>query len=87
MHGITGKPPGQAPDKRLAGPRVMLMLLVVMTGVAPIDRRLIDLSLLSPAEIDWLNAYHARVSREVRGQLDDATRAWLDQATAPLTVD
>jgi Xaa-Pro aminopeptidase len=52
--------------------------------LAPIDRRLIDVSLLSPAEIDWLNAYHARVAREVRGQLDDATRAWLDQATAPL---
>jgi Xaa-Pro aminopeptidase len=52
--------------------------------LAPIDRRLIDVSLLSPAEIDWLNAYHARVAREVRGQLDDATRAWLDQATAPI---
>ncbi|WP_024518098.1 aminopeptidase P family protein [Bradyrhizobium sp. Tv2a-2] len=54
--------------------------------LAPIDRRLIDVSLLSPAEIDWLNAYHARVAREVRGQLDDATKAWLDQATAPLAV-
>jgi Xaa-Pro aminopeptidase len=54
--------------------------------LAPIDRRLIDVNLLSPAEIDWLNAYHARVAREIRGQLDDATKAWLDQATAPLTV-
>src|SRR5271169_6552876 len=52
--------------------------------LAPIDGRLIDVSLLSPAEIDWLNAYHARVAREVRGQLDEVTRAWLDQATAPL---
>jgi len=53
--------------------------------LAPIDRRLIDIGLLSPAEIDWLNAYHARVAREVRGQLDDATRAWLDAATVPLS--
>jgi Xaa-Pro aminopeptidase len=52
--------------------------------LAPIDRALIDVSLLSPAEIDWLNAYHARVAREVRGQLDEATRVWLDQATAPI---
>ena len=44
MHGMMGKPPGLASDKRLAGPRVMLMLLVVMTGVAPIS-----LYLLVPA--------------------------------------
>jgi Xaa-Pro aminopeptidase len=52
--------------------------------LAPIDRRLIDVSLLSSAEIDWLNAYHATVAREVGGQLDKATKAWLDQATAPI---
>jgi Xaa-Pro aminopeptidase len=52
--------------------------------LAPIDRRLIDVSLLSPVEIDWLNAYHATVAREVGGQLDKATKAWLDQATAPI---
>jgi Xaa-Pro aminopeptidase len=52
--------------------------------LAPIDRRLIEVSLLSSAEIDWLNAYHARVAREVRSQLDDATKAWLDAATAPI---
>jgi Xaa-Pro aminopeptidase len=52
--------------------------------LAPIDRRLIDVSLLSSAEIDWLNAYHATVAREVGGQLDQATKAWLDQATTPI---
>ena len=54
--------------------------------LAPINRRLIDVSLLSPAEIDWLNAYHARVAREVVGHLDDATKAWLEEATAPINV-
>ncbi|WP_407176520.1 aminopeptidase P family protein [Bradyrhizobium sp. STM 3562] len=54
--------------------------------LAPIDRRLIDVAMLSEAELDWLNAYHARVAREVRGQLDAATTAWLDQATAPLSA-
>jgi len=52
--------------------------------LAPIDRRLIDVSMLSQAELDWLNAYHARVASEVRPHLDDATKTWLDQATAPL---
>ncbi|MBV8918813.1 aminopeptidase P family protein, partial [Bradyrhizobium sp.] len=49
--------------------------------LAPIDRRLIDAALLSDAELDWLNAYHARVRAEVRPALDEATKAWLDQAT------
>jgi Xaa-Pro aminopeptidase len=52
--------------------------------LAPIDRRLIEVAMLTEAELDWLNAYHARVRREVRPQLDEATQAWLDQATAPL---
>jgi Xaa-Pro aminopeptidase len=50
--------------------------------LAPIDRRLIDVPMLSPAEIEWLNAYHARVNREVRAHLDEADRQWLDAATA-----
>ena len=39
--------------------------------------------MLSPAEIDWLNAYHARV-REVRAHLDEADQQWLDVATAAM---
>lgn len=53
--------------------------------LAPIDRRLIDVAMLSKDELDWLNAYHARVRAEVRPALDEATKAWLDQATAELT--
>ncbi len=52
--------------------------------LAPIDRRLIDLKMLSPGEVGWLNDYHARVRREVRPHVDDAVRRWLDAATAPL---
>lgn len=51
---------------------------------APIDRRLIDVAMLSRDELDWLNAYHARVRAEVRPALDEATKSWLDQATAEL---
>jgi Xaa-Pro aminopeptidase len=53
--------------------------------LAPIDRRLIDVAMLSPTELKWLNDYHARVNREVRGHLNDtATKLWLDEATAAL---
>src|SRR3954447_18053627 len=52
--------------------------------LAPIDRRLIDTKMLGKAELEWINDYHARVHREVRAELDDATGKWLDEATAPL---
>ncbi|RJF63579.1 aminopeptidase P family protein [Rhodopseudomonas palustris] len=51
---------------------------------APIDRRLIDVAMLSQKELAWLNAYHARVRDLVRPHLDGPTQLWLDQATAPL---
>jgi Xaa-Pro aminopeptidase len=52
--------------------------------LAPIDRRLIEVSMLSDAEREWLNAYHARVRSEVRPSLDETDKLWLDVATAPL---
>jgi MFS transporter, DHA1 family, multidrug resistance protein len=37
MHGVMGKPPGAATDNGIATSKVMLLLLVAMTGVAPIS--------------------------------------------------
>ena len=54
--------------------------------LAPIDRRLIDLAMLDGGELNWLNDYHARVRREVRPHVDEATKVWLDAATEPLSV-
>ena len=54
--------------------------------LAPIDRRLIDLNMLGAEELTWLNDYHARVRHEVRSHVDEATKAWLDAATAPLSL-
>ncbi len=53
--------------------------------LAPIDRRLIDLEMIGGTELAWLNDYHARVRREVRPHVDEATKLWLDGATGPLT--
>jgi Xaa-Pro aminopeptidase len=52
--------------------------------LAPIDRRLIDVALMTGDEIAWLDAYHMRVRTTLRGALDDATGDWLDAATRPL---
>ncbi|MFB6447293.1 aminopeptidase P family protein [Bradyrhizobium tunisiense] len=52
--------------------------------LAPIDRRLIDVAMLTRDELVWLNTYHARVRAEVGPALDEATKAWLGQATAEL---
>src|SRR5580700_6578171 len=38
MHGVMGKPPGAATDSNsFAASKVMLLMLVLMTGVAPIS--------------------------------------------------
>ncbi|MGJ5006370.1 aminopeptidase P family protein [Bradyrhizobium oligotrophicum] len=52
--------------------------------LAPIDRRLIEVAMLSAEERAWLDAYHARVRDAVRAALDEGDQRWLDQATAPL---
>ncbi|ODT68739.1 MAG: X-Pro aminopeptidase [Pelagibacterium sp. SCN 63-23] len=52
--------------------------------LAPIDTRLIDMSLLSQDERDWLNAFHARVWQEIGPRLDGAVKDWLQQATAAI---
>lgn len=52
--------------------------------LAPIDRRLIDIKLLTPAEIAWVDAYHARVAQTLSPSLDAETQTWLAAATAPL---
>jgi Xaa-Pro aminopeptidase len=49
--------------------------------LAPIDINCIDLALMTEQEKTWLNAYHARVREVVDPQVDDATRAWLKDAT------
>jgi Xaa-Pro aminopeptidase len=49
--------------------------------LAPFDLAAVEPGLLSPEETKWLNAYHARVRKELSPHLDAATRKWLAQAT------
>lgn len=48
--------------------------------LAPFDRRLVDIALLTTGELAWLDAYHARVLAEVGPLLRGAAREWLSEA-------
>jgi Xaa-Pro aminopeptidase len=52
--------------------------------LAPIDQRLIDVSLMTADEIGWLDSYHARVAETVAPLVDKDTATWLAAATRPL---
>ena len=52
--------------------------------LAPIDRRLIDISMLSAEARDWLDAYHRDVSEKIGPRVSPDAKLWLDAATAPL---
>jgi Xaa-Pro aminopeptidase len=52
--------------------------------LAPIDRRLVEHSLLTNEERRWLDDYHARVAAALAPLVDADTRAWLAAATRPL---
>jgi Xaa-Pro aminopeptidase len=49
--------------------------------LAPIDTRLVDLALLTEAEITWLNDYHTRVWSEISPRVTGDVREWLRTAT------
>ena len=49
--------------------------------LAPIDLACIEPGLLTDPERAWLNAYHRRVREAVGPEVDEATRAWLAEAT------
>ncbi|MFG0605800.1 aminopeptidase P family protein [Vibrio mimicus] len=52
----------------------------------PIDKRAIDVNLLTKPELNWLNQYHQKVWDEVSPLItNEATRQWLVQATSPLS--
>ena len=51
----------------------------------PIDRRAIDVSLLSPAERAWVDGYHASVRRLLQARLQGRARNWLIRMTKPLS--
>ena len=68
----------------IAGADERLLLDFETLTYVPFDRRLIDLSLLSTAERDWIDQYHATTLSLLGPRLDGPTQDWLRAACAPL---
>ena len=49
--------------------------------LCPIDTAPIDLAMLMPEELAWLNDYHAKVYAELAPYLDEVEKKWLENAT------
>jgi Xaa-Pro aminopeptidase len=60
------------------------MLSFETLTLAPIDRNLVDSSLLEEEEIAWLDRYHARVRETLTPLVDTDTAQWLAEATQPI---
>ncbi len=69
-------PKGDGMERQLLGFETLTL--------APIDRTLIDPSLLLPTELAWLDDYHARVRETLTKLVDADTAEWLEAATAPI---
>lgn len=52
--------------------------------LCPIDTTPIDVNMLLPEEIDWLNAYHHSVYEKLSPFLDEEEKIWLENATKPI---
>jgi Xaa-Pro aminopeptidase len=73
---VTEAPPAPGADKPLNCFETLTL--------APIDCRLVEMSLMTAEEIAWLDAYHATVRETLMPLVREETRAWLTVATAPV---
>jgi len=50
----------------------------------PFDTRLLDMSIITKTEKDWINNYHQKVLKKVGPHLDDSVVEWLNKAVQPI---
>lgn len=51
----------------------------------PYDKALIDLSLMTPQEIEWVNDYHKQVYARISPLLNQEEKKWLEEKTSPIS--
>jgi Xaa-Pro aminopeptidase len=73
---VETRPTPEGGNRKLLGFRTLTL--------CPIDRRLIEPTLLTAEERSWLDAYHARVEEELLPLVGGDAAAWLAEACAPL---
>jgi Xaa-Pro aminopeptidase len=52
--------------------------------LCPLDRRLIDTTLLDAREIDWIDRYHRAVDEQLHTHLSPMAKSWLEAACRQL---
>ncbi|NOX72464.1 MAG: aminopeptidase P family protein [Alphaproteobacteria bacterium] len=72
----------KARDLATADKRKMLEFETI--SFTPIDRNLIDAAMLSEAERDWIDAYHAEIFDKIAPNCSPETQSWLKRACAPI---
>lgn len=53
---------------------------------APFQKKLMDLTLMTPEEIEWVNSYHADCRNVLAQYLNEQQMEWLKKATEPIHV-
>src|SRR4249919_3867352 len=71
-------------DKQVPGADKEMLGFETLTFV-PIEKKLIDASMLSDKELGWLNDYHAEVLAKIGPQLSGEDKEWLERQCAPLS--
>ena len=51
----------------------------------PYDKKLMDFSMLTDQEIEWINDYHKEVYNRLSSLLSDEEKKWLAEKTSPIT--
>lgn len=70
-------------DAKIGGSEGKYLTFETLTHV-PLDRRLVDKSMLTDREVAWWNDYHARTREILAPQLEDEDLAWLQRECRPL---
>jgi len=70
-------------SREIAGAEKKMLGFETLT-LAPIDRNLIDVTLLDAQERAWVDAYHARVVDALSPLIVDEARGWLEDVCRPL---
>jgi Xaa-Pro aminopeptidase len=76
--------PPAVPDAQPGAPEYGEYLAFETLTLCPIDTRCIDMALMRPDEVQWLNGYHAEVLRRLRPHVSGEALAWLETRTKPI---
>jgi Xaa-Pro aminopeptidase len=72
------------PATKLKGGERQMLSFETLT-FSPIDKALIDTSLMTRTELQWLDGYHQEVFKKLGNLVSKDTKSWLVEACAPLT--